>query len=482
MLFNSIQYAFFLPIVFILYWAIPKHFRWGILLVSSYYFYMNWNPKYVVLILFTTLISFLCALMIEKTKNIKLKKVYIAVTLIVSLGVLFVFKYFNFFMDSLYVLLTNMGFHVHTITLKLLLPVGISFYTFQTLSYVIDVYRGDVSAEHHFGKYAAFISFFPQLVAGPIERTSNLLPQINKPNDFSYKKAAYGMKLMAWGFFKKIIISDTFAIYVDNVYNNLSAYTGFSLVIATVLFAVQIYCDFSGYSDIAIGSANLFNIDLMQNFRSPYFSASIKEFWTRWHISLSTWFRDYLYIPLGGNRCGKLRHYSNLIITFLVSGLWHGASWTFVLWGFIHGVGQVVENLFSSGKKKNIEHKHNLRWLCSVIFIFVFCNFTWIFFRVSDIREAGYIFKNIFSGISAPLLYLKSGFTAMGIWLYEIESIIIMLVVLFAFDYFNLKTDVIEKISTLNIFTRWIIYLAFAILTLIMYPSVYGGQFIYFQF
>ena len=319
MLFNSLSFAIFLPIVFILYWSFPHRFRWLILLVASYYFYMSWNIKYVVLILATTFVSYVTALLLEKTNNLKVKRVLLALAATISLGILFFFKYFNFFQENVITLLNAFAIQLHPTTLKLLLPVGISFYTFQTLSYVIDVYKGTISAEHHFGKYAAFISFFPQLVAGPIERTSNLLPQIKAEHHFDYNKASYGMKLMVWGFFKKLVIADVFASYVDTVYNTPHAFKGFSLVLATFLFTIQIYCDFSGYSDIAIGSAKLLDIDLMQNFNSPYFSASIKEFWSRWHISLSTWFRDYVYIPLGGNRKGKLRTNLNLFFTFLVS-------------------------------------------------------------------------------------------------------------------------------------------------------------------
>lgn len=333
MLFNSFAYAIFLPIVFALYWLLPHKYRWALLLVASYYFYMSWNVKYVGLILFTTIASYVAALLMEKYENKKAKKIVLLATAVLCLGVLFFFKYFNFVSSSVAELLSLISIQFSPLTLKLLLPVGISFYTFQTLSYVIDVYRGDVKAEHHFGYYATFISFFPQLVAGPIERTENLLPQIKAQHTFDYEQATYGLKLMAWGFFKKIVIADSLSVYVSKVYNAPQSFEGFALILATVFFTFQIYCDFSGYSDIAIGTAKLMGINLMTNFKSPYFSTSIKEFWSRWHISLSTWFRDYVYIPLGGNRVSKVRHALNLLITFLVSGLWHGANWTFVLWG-----------------------------------------------------------------------------------------------------------------------------------------------------
>lgn len=336
MLFNSWQFGIFLPIVFGLYWALPQKHRWALLFLASYWFYMSWNVKYVVLILFTTIISYFAAILLERFRSRNaIKKLILFLTLLACLGVLFVFKYFNFFSESLAFMAGKIGLQLHPMTLKLLLPVGISFYTFQTLSYVIDVYRGSVRAEKHFGIYATFISFFPQLVAGPIERTSNLLPQIKGEHVFDYDQAMYGARLMLWGFFKKLVIADNLALFADKVFNDVYSYTGFSLLLATFFFTIQIYCDFSGYSDIARGAAKLFGIELMENFKSPYFASSIHEFWSRWHISLSTWFRDYVYIPLGGNRVSKIRHNINLLITFLVSGLWHGANWTFVIWGAV---------------------------------------------------------------------------------------------------------------------------------------------------
>ena len=282
MLFNSWQFGLFLPVVFAIYWTLPHKFRWFVILLASYYFYMSWNVKYIVLILFTTIISYFAAIFLEKFHdNQPAKKFILTFTLISCLGVLFVFKYFNFFSESLTKFLSFFAIKLHPMTLKLLLPVGISFYTFQTLAYVIDVYRGVTKAEKHFGVYAAFISFFPQLVAGPIERTNNLLPQIKARHEFNYGQATYGMKLMTWGFFKKLCVADVLAVYVDKVFNDVYNFKGFAFVIAIFFFTIQIYCDFSGYSDIARGCAKLFGIDLMENFRSPYFSASIKEFWIR---------------------------------------------------------------------------------------------------------------------------------------------------------------------------------------------------------
>lgn len=328
MLFNSLAYAIFLPSVFLLYWILPHKFRWMLLLVSSYFFYMTWNTKYVVLISTTTVVSYLCAILIEKTEKVVFKRLSFIGAVVISLGILYFFKYYNFSMDLL-----ERFISLNAPRYSFLLPVGISFYTFQTLSYVIDVYNGKVAAEKNIGIYATFVSFFPQLVAGPIERTSNLMPQIKSEKRFDYDSAKYGMRLILWGLFKKMVIADNLALWVDQVYGDVISYEGCSLALAAFFFSIQIYCDFSGYSDIARGSAKLLNIELMDNFKSPYFSASIREFWSRWHISLSTWFRDYVYIPLGGNRVSKGRNILNYLATFLISGLWHGANLTFVVWG-----------------------------------------------------------------------------------------------------------------------------------------------------
>lgn len=479
LLFNSFAFAIFLPIVFILYWILPHRFRWALILAASYYFYMSWNAKYVFLILFTTFISYLAALFIEKAQTRKAKKWILAGTAIACLGVLFFFKYFNFISQSVVDFMNLFSIKLSPVTLILLLPVGISFYTFQTLSYVIDVYRGDVEAERHFGKYAAFISFFPQLVAGPIERTSNLLPQINKEHKFDYEQATYGLKLMAFGFFKKVAVADTLATYVSSVFDAPQQYDGFSLVIATVFFAIQIYCDFSGYSDIAVGTAKLMGINLMTNFKSPYFSQSIKEFWSRWHISLSTWFRDYVYIPLGGSRVGKLRHYLNLIITFLVSGLWHGANWTFVVWGGVHGVAQVAEDIIIPKSRRKSK---GIIWLVRVVIVFLFSCFAWIFFVSNSVGDALYVISNLFSGISAPVTYLSRGLDAIGLGITDLASIAGSLLILIIFDALSVKRDVIKTVSSCKPVTRWVIYSVFVLWLVLNLPVSNAAEFIYFQF
>lgn len=485
MLFNSLSFAIFLPIVFFIYWAIPDKYRYLILFVASYYFYMSWNVKYVFLILFTTLISYGCALALEKAEEREKRKILLISTLVASLGCLFFFKYFNFASESLCGILSLFSIEVHPVTLHLLLPVGISFYTFQTLSYVIDVYRKDVAPEHNFIKYATFISFFPQLVAGPIERTKNLMPQITGSHTFSYDKASYGLKQMAWGYFKKMVIADTLAVYIDTVYDNLSLYQGFPLLVVSVLFSIQIYCDFSGYSDIAIGCAKLFGIDLMKNFDSPYFSTSIKEFWSRWHISLSTWFKDYVYIPLGGNRVSKVRNYWNLLVTFMVSGLWHGANWTYVIWGGLHGLVQVVEKLlFPSVKKKRPAKEKDKCFFGKVIFVFSFTTFAWIFFRAETFEDAIYVLSHMFDGILQPAAYFSfsSLYTGLGLDFVTLLGMACSLVVLTIFDYASLKRDVLNCVGQQKKVLRWVVYVAFVIFIIFNVPITSGQEFIYFQF
>ena len=474
MLFNSLSYAIFLPLVFIIYWLLPNKYRWILLLIASYYFYMSWNAKYVFLIFITTFTSYLCAILIEK--NREHKKLILTITLLVCLGILFVFKYFNFFFESINYLLGN---KLHSISLNLLLPVGISFYTFQTLSYCIDVYRGNIKAEKHFGYYATFVSFFPQLVAGPIERPDNLLPQLRKEKEFDYNKAVYGLKLMTVGFFKKIVVADNLAYYVDMVYNDLSYYQGFALVLAAFFFTIQIYCDFSGYSDIAKGSAKLLNIDLMDNFKTPYFSTTIKEFWSRWHISLSSWFKDYVYIPLGGNRCSKLRHYFNLLATFLVSGLWHGANITFVIWGGIHGLLQILEDIFHI--KKNTK-TYSLSWFIRVILVFMLMSITWVFFRASNLHDALYIFRHMFDGITNLKSYIVSGLYSFGVKApYLLTMLAIYLIPLFIIDYINVKHDALTILNNKPMAIRYLAYFVMLLMILLLH---YVGEvnFIYFQF
>ncbi len=479
MLFNEYRYGLFLTIVFAIYWMIPNRFRWLLILLASYFFYMCWNVKYIGLIVGTTLVSYLAALVIECSSSKKVKKIVLAGTFIVCIGVLLFFKYFNFLSQSVTTLI-NIGFNLNSeaFLVNVLLPVGISFYTFQTLSYVVDVYRGR-NAEHHLGQYAAFVAFFPQLVAGPIERTDNLLPQIKADHKFDYTTASYGLKLMAWGYFKKIAIADTISKYVQPVFDGPKGYTGFALLLSACLFSIEIYCDFSGYSDIAKGSAKLLGINLMDNFKSPYFAQSVKEFWGRWHISLSTWFRDYLYIPLGGNRCSKLRNSINVMITFLVSGLWHGANWTFVVWGGIHGLAQVLENLTIPKKYKTSQ---GLLGVLRIILVFIFATIAWVLFASHSFTDGAYIITNMFNGIASPDTYINAGLESMVMFKRQLLTLFINIAVLGVYDYVALKKNPIELISSQKLIVRWAVYLVFMVLLVLSIPVTDKTQFIYFQF
>ena len=405
MSFNSVSFLIFLPIVLLLYWVLPARFRWIMLLIASYLFYMSWNFWLIFLILFTTGVSYLSGIFMEKYRDsVRIRKTLLIVTLICCLGTLFFFKYFTFAVNLVIDGLNLFNLNLSQFTFSLLLPVGISFYTFQTLSYVIDVYRGRISAERHLGYYALFVVYFPQLVAGPIERPDNLIPQLKQEQKFNSSDFCTGLRIAAVGFFKKVVIADGVAVFVNAVYNNVAAANGITAILATVLFAVQIYCDFSGYTDIAIGVARMMGIKLKDNFNQPYLAVSIKDFWRRWHISLTTWFTDYVYIPLGGNRCKLWRWAINVMIVFLLSGLWHGAALTFVIWGAIHGVYQIVGRLKGLGLKK-VEEKTGfaipndnlaVNFIRRTITFALVC-FAWIFFRGNSLTDCGTIIAKIFS-------------------------------------------------------------------------------------
>lgn len=479
MLFNSFAYAIFLPVVFALYWMMKDQYRWLLLVTASYFFYMCSDLKYTFMIFGVTAVSYISAILIERMEDRKTKKIMLTVTLAVCMGILFFFKYFNFFSSTWNRFLCLIGIRHDAIVLTLLLPVGISFYTFQTMSYVIDVYAGVTKAEHHFGKYAGFVSFFPQLVAGPIERSNNLLSQMNRVHEFVYEQAMCGVKLMLWGYYKKLVIADTLSAYVRIVYDRPYEYKGFALIVASVFFTLQIYCDFSGYSDIAIGTAKLFGIDLMTNFKAPYFSKSMKEFWKRWHISLSTWFRDYVYIPLGGNRVSRIRCYGNLILTFLASGLWHGASWNFVIWGGIHGVAQVTENIVFGHVK---ESKKRLIRVFQTVGVFGFCTFAWIFFVSHSIKDAFYVIGNCFEGISQPAGYLRNGFVDLGFSKVMLLIVGVCVCIMAGYDSMFLKEDFVEGILKKNKLMQWIFYIVIGLLIVFFSKKGVATEFIYFQF
>jgi len=434
---------------------------------------MNWEPTYAILIFFSTVVTYLCAYKVEKIEKKSLKKQYLVASIVINLSILFLFKYYNFFNTSVFGLLEDLGLRMQLPEFKYLLPVGISFYTFQAVGYTVDVYRGDIKHEKHFGVYALFVSFFPQLVAGPIERAKNLLPQFKAFKKFDYEKAVVGIKLMVWGFFMKLVVADRLAIYVNSVYGNAEFHSSITLITATIFFAVQIYCDFAGYSNIAIGCAKVMGFDLMTNFRRPYFAQSCAEFWQRWHISLSTWFRDYVYIPLGGNQVSKTRNYANLMITFLVSGLWHGANWTYVIWGGLNGLYQSVFKIFGiKPSKKEYSQKAALMYFSNVFLTFVLICFSWIFFRANSFAHAVTIIKRMGSEFGPIFIGDNSSFV------YGVFGILLLF----------LKDGVDEFFPTKKLFfnssNSWVRTISYAaIVILIMLIGVFdGGQFIYFQF
>lgn len=481
MLFNSVTFGIFIIIAFILYYLVPHKYRWVFLLAASYIFYMNLHVGYGILLFATTVLTYVLALKLEKAVSDRQKKYCLLGGILPLVLILLFYKMGSAVINQLNSMITAGRITLQPITLRILLPAGISFYFFQSMGYLIDVYRGKITAEKHFGYYALFVSFFPQLLAGPIGRADTLLPQYRKEHPFVYENVTYGLKLMAWGYFKKLVIADVFATVVDKVYNNAYSYVGLVFIIVTVMFAIEIYCDFSGYSDIAVGCAKLFGIDLMTNFRSPYFSFSIKEFWSRWHISLSTWFRDYVYIPLGGNRVPRWRHCLNLLITFLVSGFWHGNSLTYILWGGIHGLLQIIETFIYPSKKKGIRIVHRKHWWQLPVTFLLLC-FTWIFFRANTIQDAFWVISRLFWDASRPLNYLKTAVICLDMPYIAMFGMLLSVLILAIYDYLCLKQDVIQLISKQNCLIRWGIYILLLIaIALFSYKGI-ATEFIYFQF
>ena len=492
MLFNSVHFLLFFPIVSFLYYLLPHKIRWVWLLVCSYYFYMCWNPQYALLLATSTVITFCSGILIDladKQKNIHLKKIWVALSFMANLAILFFFKYFYFAVDNLNSLFAIFQFTPIQPQFDILLPVGISFYTFQALSYTVDVYRGDIYAEKNLAKYALFVSFFPQLVAGPIERSKNLLVQINEVHQFQYENLTRGLQLMLWGFFQKLVISDRAAILVNQVYNNAQDYAGLQIALATVLFAIQIYCDFGGYSNIAIGAAQIMGFRLMKNFNTPYFAISIKDFWRRWHISLSTWFRDYLYIPLGGSRCSKVRRYINLMITFLASGLWHGASWNYILWGALHGLYQIAGDILRPAREKAAfllgTNRESFSYrLLQTGTTFILVNFAWIFFRAPGAKAALKMIKSMFS-VWNPWIFFDGSLYSLGLDQKEFSILFISIIILFAVSCLQQKISIRAALAKQDLWFRWCIY--YAALFAVLIFGIYGigfdaSQFIYFQF
>jgi len=393
MLFNSVEFLFFFPIVTILFFVLPHKIRWMLLLSASCFFYMFFKPEYILILFGTIVIDYYAGIFLEKADGNAKKKRLLLLSLVANIGVLAIFKYYNFLNDNITGFASLFSLKNPIPSLGILLPIGLSFHTFQAMSYTIEVYRGNQKAEKHFGIYALYVMFYPQLVAGPIERPQKILHQFHEKQWFSYDNAVLGLNFIVYGLFKKMVVADRLAVYVNQVYGDLAHANTISAAIACVFFSIQIYCDFSGYSDIARGTARFMGYDLMVNFDRPYLSKTISEFWTKWHISLSTWFKDYLYIPLGGNRVGKIKWYRNLIIVFLVSGLWHGANWTFIVWGALHAMYQIFGILTQSIRNRISvfifrNHFPRMGAFINQVIVFGLVTFAWIFFRAKDFGQA----------------------------------------------------------------------------------------------
>lgn len=473
MLFNSIQFLIFYAIIFIFYWFVTnKNLRLQnlLLLVSSFYFYACWDWRFLFLLLFTIVLDFLSGTMMSASKKLNQKRFWFWLSIIVNVGFLGFFKYYNFFASSFSELLTSLGFYVNPWTLNIILPVGISFYTFHGLSYVIDIYYDRIKAEKNFVDYAVFVSFFPLLVAGPIERATHLLPQIKKSRIFNYDQAISGVKLIILGFFKKVVVADNLAFFVNQVYDNPADKSSLELIIGAIFFSFQIYGDFSGYSDIAMGLARLFGIELLKNFRFPYFSIDIPDFWKRWHISLTSWFRDYLYIPIGGSRGTKMMQIRNVFIVFLVSGFWHGANWTYVFWGFLNALFFLPSLLFP--KKNYLEIHYNWLSYVKIILTFFLTTLIWIFFRSSSILNAFEYLNHMFSIESFDYSIVTK--TAKHSLVFIISVIAIFTLILVELFSFRNKIQEVEMPK--------IVYIL--LLFMILFMGAFKNQvdFIYFQF
>lgn len=497
MLFNSIEFILFFPTVVSLYFLLPHKYRWGLLLSASCIFYMAFIPIYILILFLTILVDYWAAIYIERSHG-RIKDIYLIISIISTCMILFAFKYFNFFNSNFVAIASFFHLHYPIPALQIILPIGLSFHTFQSLSYVIEVYKGNFKPETNFGIYALYVMFFPQLVAGPIERPQNLLHQFYDEHRFEYLRVTNGLKLIVWGIFKKVVIADRLAALVNHIYQQPTGYTGMPLVIATIFFAYQIYCDFSGYSDIAIGSAQVLGFKLMQNFNRPYFSKSIAEFWKRWHISLSTWFRDYLYIPLGGNRVSAFRWKVNIFITFLVSGLWHGANWTYVIWGGLNGMYIILSNVLAPIRNKlevflglhDHRHFHNV---IKILITFSLTCFAWVFFRANNLREALYIIGHSITGLfniathillfkfsTLPQLFSSGGH---GYGIGPVDGLIAIGAIIFLESVHMLqrKYSIRELVAKQPVLIRWCIYIVIVLIILNLGYTEHV-PFIYFQF
>jgi alginate O-acetyltransferase complex protein AlgI len=476
MLFNSFEYLIFLPIVFLLYWFVFNRqlkFQNIFLLIISYVFYGWWDWRFLTLIAFSSLVDYNIGLQLDKTKVVKKRKLLLYTSILVNLGFLGFFKYCNFFIDNFKLVFESIGIHMEVSSLQVVLPVGISFYTFQTMSYTIDVYREKLEPTKNAIQFFAYVSFFPQLVAGPIERAKNLLPQFKEKKTFNYDLASDGMRQILWGLFKKMVIADNCAVYVNQIFDTPQDYNSVTLILGAILFAFQIYGDFSGYSDIAIGTAKLFGFNLMQNFANPYFSRDIAEFWRRWHISLSTWFRDYLYIPLGGSKGGQWMKIRNTFIIFLVSGFWHGANWTFVIWGFLNAL-FFLPLLLTNNNRNHIDvvavdkYLPNVKEFFQILFTFVLVCFAWIFFRADSLSHSLEYISLMLSGnigeFTTPFVLL------------------VLIVFLISIEWLGRRqSHSLQNIIMYPVFLRRLFYVFILFLIILFMPNE-ANSFIYFQF
>lgn len=465
MLFNSFTYILFFPLVVLLYYIIPNKNRWLYLLLVSYGFYMNWNPVYALLLLFVTIVSYFAGLFMKNKSSSNSKKILI-ISIIISLIPLIIFKYLNFINDSVFTILNELGIKINVPEFKWLLPIGISFFTFKAISYMVDVYQGKISAEKNPLMCALYLSFFVDMAAGPIDRAEKLIPQFRERHKFCPDNVSKGLKLILWGYFMKLVIADRIKLYVDPIFNNLDNHSGISVLLAAILFSIQIYCDFGGYSYIAIGCGKIMGFDLMTNFKRPYMAGNVTDFWRRWHISLSTWFRDYVYIPLGGNRCSKIRNRLNLLITFTVSGLWHGANWTYVIWGVVNGIFQVIEKMYYTPKRKVAKTT-----IWNIILTFILMTIAWTFFRANTINDA----IKALSMMCVPSGELYMPQTSLIIYIFIGCFILIISEIL---QEIKGKHPLFENKYTI------VRFMSYALITvMILAFGVFdGGQFIYFQF
>lgn len=487
MLFNSFEFLVFFVATTVLYFLFPYKGRWLLLLLASCFFYMFFKPVYILILAFTIVIDYAAGILIENTNDKKRKKQFLIASLVVNIGVLAIFKYYNFLNDQITGLASLFGYTNQLPYLNILLPIGLSFHTFQAMSYTIEVYRGNQSAEKHFGVYALYVMFYPQLVAGPIERPQNMLHQFHEEKRFNYENLFLGLQWILWGLFKKVVIADRLALMVDFVYKEPSQWHGLAILITVVLFGIQIYCDFSGYSDIALGAAKVMGFNLMVNFNRPYSSASFAEFWRRWHISLSSWFRDYVYIPLGGNKQSKGKWYYSLLVVFLLSGIWHGANWTFVIWGMLHFIYIVSENKLYKrfGWLKNTSSQIVI--YCKQAVVFILVNIAWVFFRSGTVKQAFDMLKNmIFPGghnsyftLSKDGIHgLPSAYLGLPFWQFTLSLLLIP--ALFLLESIMSQNNS-KNISTWPVYLRWGFYYCL-IFSIFLFGVFETRQFIYFQF